>query len=1339
MISRTLLTIAARGNAIITELNRLYELVPAVFLAAAAANDQQRVEYLDRDKKFTINDLICDFSYFKITESFEAKIDSSDALKWADEEFCNNYIDILTRFYLTFESVQRYASDLNNFVQEIDDDLHVGQSFDNLLSDVENRQLLCESYFLLGHMLLTIDNYFESSLRERIIVSYYRYSSYKSSPSSYLDETCNLMRSTGFLRAESQKAAAIVGKSSSKNFRPEGYPESFFARVGVNSTLVSQLVGKLLSVDIYNQTMLTFPNPDHRSTALATQASMLYVILFFCPSILHMQRSKMREITDKFFYDNWVTSISMGDLVNLIEAWNPYKAARESLVQLLDLDSTRALTEHHRSKFERAARQMRDYLKEGWLDEDRVLEHHARILTLIRESNIILRWFLLHSHSESDWQLKLSKSVHSLVVQFRPSDKELYMFLQNLAEIEKKFLFVYEDLLKRQEPMVGEGRLRTIETLNELIAIFNDPIPMRYIQPGSHTKLASHLAELVTSLKSATGVDFGRELIISVINQLGQLQDQYSDGKNLQVVQLFKETRDSLLQALRALGLIPDIGVILHSIGDFSYAWKIVLANRVFTPQMQQIIKENPLQIQGIGATFLKLTSAFDASLIRIQQVNSKLDLLSVSKYYSTKLMLHIRDVLHVIPATILELLGDIIDIQTECVMGDLPAKISLDKLRDYALPEKRFRMLQLTHKVSHYAESLMLMQNTVIGVIQVDSRSLLEDGFRRELVRRVSDSIREILSPAETTASSSNSSVLQLANSLLSRLVRLDEVMGGFKRSLEYVQDYLFIYGLRMWQEELSRIVRFNVDTASSALRGKNHLRELRAADNLSSGSQSAGGEQRHKISVPVYHSNPLKSSFVVMILDELLRITDPRATIYDEQMSAWYEQRAAHDRVVDLRVFELIGSSLGLVGLNGLDELCSCLLMLELQRLDELLSSISNVQTNNNKHLLDSLESIAELRGNNRGQQPLAPLLSSSSTSNNKKHTQASTGKVYAHALKQLAPHSERIANHLSSIGQLQLIRQSIGCVLSTRSRCEARDLYSCLDTLNSSLLATLRSSAASSQHKTAADNQQQQQRGAEATETPATSSKIDDDPDEDTCRRAVNRDDDAGVAAEAAAVEQPGLDLQESQLIFELTNHLEWVGLSDPLSKIYTLSLQSAAPSSPQANEFRRKLLAVDLMFLLLLEHCSGKLLFSKLISGFLPVKQTRSAGFLDSQQQLATDGAPLFYGLVTLLNHYQPFVSIDNRLEAEAEAESPFYHLLEQMAFYIKCSFVPPAAASLKPHELTLDSVNMVLSMIELIRLARLPVGETLSRTQLPQFVYDTFQFVVCQLGEQRPPP
>lgn len=78
------------------------------------------------------------------------------------------------------------------------------------------------------------------------------------------------------------------------------------------------VLGRLRSDDLYNQ-IVAYPLPEHRSTALATQAGMLYVILYFTPDVLHTQQAVMREIVDKHFPDNWV-SVSSSSMPQLHKA-----------------------------------------------------------------------------------------------------------------------------------------------------------------------------------------------------------------------------------------------------------------------------------------------------------------------------------------------------------------------------------------------------------------------------------------------------------------------------------------------------------------------------------------------------------------------------------------------------------------------------------------------------------------------------------------------------------------------------------------------------------------------------------------------------------------------------------------------------------------------------------------------------------------------------------------------------------------------------------------------------------------------------------------------------------
>jgi WASH complex subunit strumpellin len=71
--------------------------------------------------------------------------------------------------------------------------------------------------------------------------------------------------------------------------------------------------------------------------------------------------------------------------------------------------------------------------------------------------------------------------------------------------------------------------------------------------------------------------------------------------------------------------------------------------------------------------------------------------------------------------------------------------------------------------------------------------------------------------------------------NELIPRLHNLGEQMEGFRRSFEYIQDYVNIYGLKIWQEEVSRIVNYNVEQeCNSFLRTKVNLPTLSYLRNL-------------------------------------------------------------------------------------------------------------------------------------------------------------------------------------------------------------------------------------------------------------------------------------------------------------------------------------------------------------------------------------------------------------------------------------------------------------------------------------------------------------------------
>lgn len=80
-------------------------------------------------------------------------------LQDTDEEFRDNHIQIITRFYLAFESIHTFVVDLDHYLEELDDGLFIHQTLETVFADVEGKQLLVSSlriYFSLTYSSVAI-------------------------------------------------------------------------------------------------------------------------------------------------------------------------------------------------------------------------------------------------------------------------------------------------------------------------------------------------------------------------------------------------------------------------------------------------------------------------------------------------------------------------------------------------------------------------------------------------------------------------------------------------------------------------------------------------------------------------------------------------------------------------------------------------------------------------------------------------------------------------------------------------------------------------------------------------------------------------------------------------------------------------------------------------------------------------------------------------------------------------------------------------------------------------------------------------------------------------------
>ncbi|XP_052892416.1 WASH complex subunit 5 [Anopheles moucheti] len=901
---QTILQIVAEGNTIICELLRLKDYVPDLFYLKT------------KDEQQKYGEILKDFGYFQIADAQEAKIEADEKLRLLDEELRENYIVTLNRFYIVFESIHKYVKDLNTFIEELNTGLFIQQSMEKVFQDAEGKQLMCEALYLYGMMLLVVDLHIPGLVRERILVSYNRYSALKTHSDSSIDEVCKLLRSTGFNDGVPGSNGGTLGR------KVVSYPEDFFARVPISALYIEMVIGRLRSDDVYNQ-IAVYPLPEQHSTALANQAGMLYVCLFFSPKTLHNQSARMREIVDKFFSNNWIVSLYMGITVNLISAWEPFKAAKTALTNTLDNGNLKEICHRQKQSMEMLLSRTRNILREGNLTEQNLLDHMPRVMALVRDCNITVRWIMLHTCSANTIDVgttaatKRCRQVRELIeqeIEFR--GVLFFELLLNTSQLELKVREMLKRLLEERDDRWADYRREATDRMQDLADAFSGERP--FVKTRKNDSLSRCFANMRKEIDGLSREEkhlsqTGRT-IIQLLQALEEVQDFHGLNRNMQVKQHIVETRQYLHEMFHTISIKENDLINLQLIGDFSYAWRLIDG---YTGMMQENIRHQPRLVIKLRSTFLKLASALEIPLLRLNQAESE-HLIDVSRYYSNELANFVRKVVQIIPETMFTLLAQIVDLQTN-VLKELPARLEKERMKEYAQFEERFQIAKLTYTLSTFTEGILAMQTTLVGVVELDSRKLLEDGIRRKLVQNVADAFHQQLVFGQKVKESE----------LFPKLDSLHKIIHGYRRSFEYVQDYLNIHCMRIWNEEMARIIRFNVEKECQPfLKSKPHEWEQ-------PGVGLTDDPDGSLVPIPIYQPIDMTSiNFMGRLAREILRITDPKTTIYIDICSSWYDYKT-HKLLLTNKFANKINETFGPAGLIGLDRLYGAMLKSELETL--------------------------------------------------------------------------------------------------------------------------------------------------------------------------------------------------------------------------------------------------------------------------------------------------------------------------------------------------------------------------------------------------------------------
>ncbi|EDV40043.1 uncharacterized protein Dana_GF24157 [Drosophila ananassae] len=1015
---QNLLNIVSVGNSIIAEILRLKDYVPSIYRLDTKAD------------KAKYGEVIVDFSYFKVAEEHEKKIEQNQGLTEVDDEV-RTHLPLITRFYLAFQSIHHYATDLKQYIEELNSGYYIQQTLETVLQDEEGRQLLCESLYLFGVILLLLDFHLPGDVRERLLISYYRYSGGESTPGgdeSNIHDVCLLLRSTGYVHPAqaSQILAPLTGKqatATAEKLSVPKYPEAYFSRFRFDDDFVDLVVARIRCDDIYNQLTL-YPHPAHRSTALSTQAAMLYVCLYFCPKVLHSQGSQMREIVDKFFCDNWCLSVYMGVTVNLVDAWQDFPAARSALSNIISRETIKFLCQQQNEQLAKIHQRTQDICQEGVLCDDFVLEHANKIILLMRQSNVLLRWYSLHTSKEVfvfHHTTGAAEKIYQLLLEELQFDrKALYQLMINCSQMELRVKELLTEILQSRDSRWVKCREEAVQRVLELSEAFDGSRPLAKIEPN--TQLQQWFGEVAARLKKlelSRAQKSGR-MIIQVMQALDEVQEYHNLHANMLVKQQLQETRDMLNRMAQIIYLKEDIEIHIQMISDFSYAWHLLRQD--FMPIMQDHIKRQPHAVIDIRAIFLKLASTLEVPLMRINQARSE-DLASVSNYYSTELANFLRNVLQIVPETMFSILADIIHLLTN-VIKEFPTRVEKEKLKEYAQFEERAKVAQLTNSIAVFTKGILMMKTTLVGVLKLDPKQLLEDGIRKELVNHLAEAYNLGL----VFAPEKGKSPVQL---LQQKLEALGKTIEGYRRSFEYIEDYLRVQGLRILLEETQRIINYNVEKECNAFL-KNKVQEWQS-------------EYQSQI-IPIPNFPPLQgdssnsNNFIGRLAHEILRCTEPKNTIYLSLKNTWYEKKGSHSKILaGSDFFGMLREALAPAGMVGLERLYAHMLA------DDLRRNLERLQRNltTDRMWVDAMASLTkELEARDFPPPEVAkqPL------------------KYYQGYTQRWLKVWPTLLDWVLSMGQKQLLRQQIAGELNFSSKCEAKLLANTADTMNRALMLEL-----------------------------------------------------------------------------------------------------------------------------------------------------------------------------------------------------------------------------------------------------------------------------------------
>jgi WASH complex subunit strumpellin len=191
---------------------------------------------------------------------------------------------------------------------------------------------------------------------------------------------------------------------------------------------------------------------------------MIFVLLGFTPRILEHEQAKMREISDKHFPDNFVVQIYQGHLVDITQYWDPFPAARKAVENNIYFANIKTIAEKNAFMVKNCFDRLKSYVVDGQLLEDYVLDNVKALLECLRDSNVTVRWLMLHNNCRNSQFRECIQKAYDKTV--------LVDFLLALAKFESQFEAMIRKLVQSKAQVWDADRTACHDYIYEVSEYF---------------------------------------------------------------------------------------------------------------------------------------------------------------------------------------------------------------------------------------------------------------------------------------------------------------------------------------------------------------------------------------------------------------------------------------------------------------------------------------------------------------------------------------------------------------------------------------------------------------------------------------------------------------------------------------------------------------------------------------------------------------------------------------------------------------------------------------------------------------------------------------------------